>query len=40
MNRCFILLLAVLFLALAATGCRTNKGAREYIPGRGWVPTR
>lgn len=25
---------------LAAAGCKTNKGSREFIPGRGWVPTR
>jgi hypothetical protein len=34
------LLLAFLAAALAATGCQTDKGSREFIPGKGWVPMR
>lgn len=30
-----LLLAAVL---LAAAGCETHSGSREYIPGKGWVP--
>jgi len=30
-----LLLLAVL---LAAAGCASHSGSREYIPGKGWVP--
>lgn len=37
--KAFLILLLALGL-LAATGCQTNKGSREYVPGRGWVPTR
>jgi len=33
-----ILLLALVVLALAG-GCASDKGSREYIPGKGWVPT-
>ncbi len=22
-----------------ASGCASDKGSREYIPGKGWVPT-
>jgi len=33
-----MLLLITLMLA-AATGCQTQSGNREYVPGRGWVPT-
>jgi len=40
MRKCLVLLLLAALLAAAATGCRTNQGAREYLPGRGWVPTR
>jgi hypothetical protein len=35
-----LLLLALLAVALAATGCQTDKGSREFIPGKGWVPMR
>ncbi len=30
----------IALLTLATVGCRTNRGAQEFIPGRGWVPTR
>jgi hypothetical protein len=33
------LCLVLLVLAMVvATGCQTQSGSREYIPGRGWVP--
>jgi hypothetical protein len=32
------LLLALLAIVLVATGCQTDKGSREFIPGKGWVP--
>jgi hypothetical protein len=34
-----LILLAMLLAALAIVGCETNKGSREFIPGKGWVPT-
>jgi predicted small secreted protein len=33
-----VILLIVILLALAVTGCKTSSGSREYIPGKGWVP--
>ena len=24
---------------LVGAGCQTDKGSREFVPGRGWVPT-
>ncbi len=33
-----LLLLVLLAAMLAATGCQTDKGSREFIPGKGWVP--
>lgn len=30
-----ILLLALL---MAGSGCQSKSGSREYIPGKGWVP--
>jgi hypothetical protein len=33
-----LLLLALLAVTIAATGCQTDKGSREFIPGKGWVP--
>jgi len=35
-----LLLLALLAVALVATGCQTDGGSREFIPGKGWVPMR
>jgi len=29
----------MLAAALVMVGCKTNRGDRQYIPGRGWVPT-
>jgi outer membrane murein-binding lipoprotein Lpp len=37
MSKLFVL--AALLAALVLVGCTSNKGSREYIPGRGWVPT-
>jgi hypothetical protein len=34
----YLLLLAAVVL-LFASGCASDKGSREYIPGKGWVPT-
>jgi hypothetical protein len=31
-----LLLLAI--AVLAGTGCKTNSGSREFIPGKGWKP--
>jgi hypothetical protein len=31
-------LLLLLVAVLAAAGCSTSSGSREYIPGTGWVP--
>jgi hypothetical protein len=38
MLRLFIF--ALLAVSLLVTGCKSNSGSREFIPGRGWVPTR
>lgn len=35
-----LLMLSLLATLLLATACKSNKGSREFIPGRGWVPTR
>lgn len=35
-----LLLLVLLAVTLVATGCQTDKGSREFIPGKGWVPMR
>jgi hypothetical protein len=34
---CLVLLLAALALAVG-TGCKSDSGAYQYIPGKGWVP--
>jgi len=36
--KCWILLLLLLAVLLAPTGCRSPSGSREFIPGKGWVP--
>jgi hypothetical protein len=33
-----LLLLAVIATTLVATGCKSDPGSREYIPGKGWRP--
>jgi len=35
--RICLLLLAI--VVVAAAGCRTSSGSREFIPGKGWRPT-
>lgn len=35
-----LLLLALLAATLAITGCKTDAGSREFIPGKGWMPMR
>ena len=32
-------LLLVLAVGLLGVGCKTKEGSREFIPGRGWVPS-
>lgn len=35
----FLLVLAIAAATLAVTsGCKSDKGSREYIPGKGWRP--
>jgi len=33
-----LLLLLALGVGLGLSGCASDKGSREYIPGKGWVP--
>jgi len=33
-----LLLVLVLLAGAASSGCKSS-GSREFIPGRGWVPT-
>ena len=39
-RRLILLLLAALLAAafLAGSGCKSDPGSREYIPGKGWRP--
>ena len=34
-----LLLLLALTLVLTSGGCASDKGSREYVSGKGWVPT-
>jgi hypothetical protein len=36
MAKYIVLFLVTLLLALS--GCSTPSGSREYVPGKGWVP--
>jgi hypothetical protein len=38
MNRVFITMLLALIIIAAAGGCQSESGARQFIPGQGWVP--
>jgi len=35
-----LLLIALLAAGFILTGCETDKGSREFIPGKGWAPMR
>jgi len=39
MRKMLLLLVLALAVLIAAGGCASDKGSREYIPGKGWVPT-
>lgn len=39
MRNICILLVAIVLIG-STSGCKTSQGAREFIPGRGWVPVR
>ncbi len=39
MRKMLLLLLLALAVVSLAGGCASDKGSREYIPGKGWVPT-
>ena len=40
MRKIILLLLLGLAVTLLGVGCASSdKGSREYIPGKGWVPT-
>ena len=34
-----LVVVAAAALCLLASGCQTQSGSREFIPGKGWVPT-
>ena len=41
MKNKFVLVLMLTGLLAAAIGCKTEpSGSREFIPGKGWVPTK
>lgn len=35
-----VLLIVLTLSMLALTGCKSPSGAREFIPGKGWVPLK
>jgi hypothetical protein len=38
MRKIILVLLLGMAVALLAAGCASDKGSREYKPGKGWVP--
>jgi hypothetical protein len=34
-----LLIVSLAATLLLATACKSSRGDREFIPGRGWVPT-
>jgi hypothetical protein len=40
MSKVWMLVLLLAALMAGAVGCKTHQsGSREFIPGKGWVPT-
>ncbi|EEF59785.1 hypothetical protein Cflav_PD2792 [Pedosphaera parvula Ellin514] len=37
MSKIYLILLMAIALAFAS-GCKTDSGSREFVPGKGWVP--
>jgi hypothetical protein len=35
-----LLLLVIAATMLAVSGCKSNTGSRQFIPGKGWVPSK
>jgi hypothetical protein len=35
-----LILIALAAVLLGVSGCKSNPGSNEFIPGKGWVPTR
>jgi hypothetical protein len=38
MSKLFLILALAAGLVVVATGCASDPGSREFIPGTGWVP--
>jgi hypothetical protein len=39
MNRVFTIVVLTVIL-IAASACHSDEGARQFVPGQGWVPAR
>ena len=39
MRKLLLLILLLAAVAFGASGCKTESGSKEFIPGKGWVPT-
>jgi hypothetical protein len=39
MLKLVVLVLLAVALVVGTSGCKTHPGSREFIPGKGWVPT-
>ncbi|MEK7676611.1 MAG: hypothetical protein AAB676_12345 [Verrucomicrobiota bacterium] len=35
-----VILLLLVALTLLTSGCQIQSGSREFIPGKGWAPTK
>ncbi|MBI4326973.1 MAG: hypothetical protein HY674_17165 [Chloroflexi bacterium] len=35
-----VILLLLVALTLVTSGCKSQSGSREFIPGKGWAPTK
>jgi hypothetical protein len=38
MTKFLLLLVLVLGLVVAGSGCKSSSGSRDFTPGKGWVP--
>jgi hypothetical protein len=40
MSKLFLITILLLALVLGGSGCKTETGNQQFVPGKGWVPSK